>query len=754
VDLLTDLNPQQRAAVTFGDGAMLVFAGAGSGKTRVITHRIAHRVADHGVRPWSILAVTFTNKAAGEMRARIARILGDAGRGAWIGTFHATCARLLRELADEAELDRHFVIFDDGDQQAVLRRVVKDLGLDERRFSPRWLAGRIDQAKQECLGPDQVDAPDPWTQAFVEAYRTYEARMKASRAVDFGDLIYRSVRLLEARPDVLSRLRARFQHILVDEFQDTNHAQYRLVRLLGAGHGNVCAVGDDDQSIYRWRGADIRNIRSFREDFAGTTVFKLEQNYRSTGRILAAAHGVIAKSPEREPKELFTENPEGRAIDLLTVDNERVEAMAVVEWIRVLRGEGMAHHDLAVFYRTNAQSRVLEEALRTARVPYAVYGGMRFYERAEIKDIVSYLRVIQNPHSDVDLLRVVNVPTRGIGKTTLDALSETATARGTSVWDVLVATCDDPAATPAVRKKLAVFRDLVVDWQAHAPTLGIAALTRSVLDLSGYEEWLANDPSIEAEARRGNMAELVGSMEAFEHENEDPTLPSFLETVALQAGQDEVKDDDRVSLMTIHTAKGLEFSAVAVVGMEEDLFPMRRQDSTDPQDLEEERRLCYVAITRARQRLLLTNTVYRRIFGQERFPVPSRFLADIPANVIVDRSPRRSVSSTGALPSLRVDRPMGPRGDRFVAPFAAERPLAPPSRPTTSTERFIDRSESQVPVWDEDSGAPFQVGQTVRHATFGIGRVRSVEAGVDIKLRVEFPGVGQKVIVARFLQPA
>jgi DNA helicase-2/ATP-dependent DNA helicase PcrA len=729
VDLLVDLNPQQRAAVTFGDGPMLVFAGAGSGKTRVITHRIAHRVADHGVRPWTVLAVTFTNKAAGEMRARIERLLGGAARGAWIGTFHATCARLLRELATEAGLDPRFVIFDDGDQQAVLRRVVKDLGLDERRFSPRWLAGRIDQAKQECLGPDEVAAPDPWTRAFVQAYRAYEDRMAAARAVDFGDLIYRAVRLLEARADVLARLRTRFQHILVDEFQDTNHAQYRLVRLLGAGHANVCAVGDDDQSIYRWRGADIRNIRSFREDFEGTTVFKLEQNYRSSRRILAAAHGVIARSTEREPKELFTENAEGRLIDLLTLDNERIEAMAVVEWIRVLRGEGLAHHDVAVFYRTNAQSRVLEEALRTARVPYAVYGGMRFYERAEIKDIVSYLRVIQNAHSDVDLLRIVNVPARGIGKTTLDALTEKATARGQSVWDALVAACDDAGEKAAARRRLAVFRDLVREWQARAPTLGIASLTRAVLDASGYEQWLANDPSVEAEARRGNVAELLGSMEAFEHETEDPTLPVFLETVALQSGQDEVKDDDRVSLMTIHTAKGLEFPAVAVVGMEEDLFPMRRQEGADPQDLEEERRLCYVAITRARARLLLTCTVFRRIFGQERFPVPSRFLADIPANVVVDRSQRRSVSSTGALPLMRLERP-APR------------------------ERVIDRSDSQVPDWDDVDGALFQVGQTVRHAKFGVGRVRAVEAGVDPKLRVEFPGVGQKVIVARFLQPA
>ena len=730
-DLLSNLNPQQRAAVEFGDGPLLVFAGAGSGKTRVITHRIAHRIADHGVRPWNVLAVTFTNKAAGEMRARIEGLLGPSGRGAWIGTFHATCARLLRECAAEAGLDPHFVIFDDGDQQAVLRRVVKDLGLDDRRFSPRWLAGRIDQAKQECLGPQDIGGEDPWSQALARAFATYEERMAASRAVDFGDLLSKTVHLLEARADVLARWRARFQHVLIDEFQDTNHAQYRLVRLLGGEHHNVCAVGDDDQSIYRWRGADIRNIRSFRQDFSGTTVFKLEQNYRSTRRILAAAHGVIQKAAHREPKELFTENAEGRPVELLTVDNERVEAMAVVEWVRVLRSEGRQHSEVAVFYRTNAQSRVLEEALRAARIPYAVFGGMRFYERAEIKDIVAYLRITQNPHSDVDLLRVVNVPARGIGKTTLDALSATASARGTSVWDTLRAACDEGSTTAAARKRLGAFRDLVLEWQSRAPSLGIAALTRAVLDASGYEEWLANDKSIEAEARRENIAELLGSMEAFEHENADPTLPSFLETVALQSGQDELKDEtDRVSLMTIHTSKGLEFPAVAVVGMEEDLFPMRRGDSSpDPEDLEEERRLCYVALTRARERLLLTCTVVRRIFGQERFPIPSRFLGDIPADVVLDRSPRRAFSSSGSLP----------------APAAERRP---------STERVIDRSESQLPEWDEDGLPAFRVGQSVRHAKFGIGRVRSVEAGVEPKLRVEFPGLGDKVIVARFLQIA
>ncbi|MBI2897249.1 MAG: UvrD-helicase domain-containing protein [Deltaproteobacteria bacterium] len=728
MDLLDQLNPPQRAAVEHGDGPLLVFAGAGSGKTRVITHRIAHKVAACGVPAWNILAVTFTNKAAKEMRQRVERLLGTAGaRDAWIGTFHSTCARLLRANAADAGLDPRFVIFDDADQQAMVKRVAKDFGLDERRFPPRMLQSRINQAKQECRGPEQLERNSPVDGAIFDVYRTYEDRMAAAKAVDFGDLLYRTVLLLQNSAEVLAAYRRRFRHILIDEFQDTNRVQYVLVKLLAGEAPNVCAVGDDDQSIYRWRGADIRNIRDFQRDFPGTVVVKLEQNYRSTGRILDAAHGVISKAIEREPKKLFTENAGGSPVEIETLADERTEALRVVSWTRALRSKGFELGDIAVFYRVHAQSRVIEEALRAANVPYAVYGGMRFYERAEIKDAIAYLRIVQNPHDDVDLGRIINVPPRGIGKSTVDVLFEQATNRGTSLHDAMCAACGDGSMPAATRKRLGSFRDLVHGWRAREADLSPAALLRLILDESGYEKALAGEDTPESDARSQNVAELVGSLEDYEKTAEEPTLAGFLESITLQSVQDEIEEGDRLTLMTVHTAKGLEFRAVMVVGMEEDLFPFRSsQAGRDPHEMDEERRLCYVAITRARERLLLTNVGMRRLFGFEREAFPSRFLEDIPED-------SRTVYSPPGRP-----RSIGPLGRRSAEPAG----------------RTIDRSYSQLPATGEDDHLGFRVGQSVRHARFGVGLVLRVEPGADPKVSVDFPGHGTKTIVARFVQPA
>ena len=434
---LSALNPRQREAVVHDGGPLVVFAGAGSGKTRVITYRVAHLIAEHGVAPWRILAVTFTNKAAGEMRERLLRLLGDDGTAVRVGTFHATCARLLRRYGEPLGLNKDFTIYDDQDQLALVKRVLRDLGLDEKRYQPKAMAARINRAKQEVQRPENMETPDPWSEVVRRVYATYEDRLHQANALDFGDLIHRTVLGLEADEAFREEIVGRFSHVLVDEFQDTNHAQFRLVRLLAEAHRNLCVVGDDDQSIYRWRGADRRNILDFRASFPDATLVKLEQNYRSTKRILRAANAVIARNVDREPKELWTDNVEGDAIVVVRTMDERDEARLVLRGVRELSSQGHSLSDVAVFYRTHAQSRVIEEALRGANIPYRIVGGMRFYDRAEVKDLLAYLRVITNPADDMSLLRIINTPARGIGKTTITRLLDLAAERGMGLSDLL-----------------------------------------------------------------------------------------------------------------------------------------------------------------------------------------------------------------------------------------------------------------------------------------------------------------------------
>jgi DNA helicase-2/ATP-dependent DNA helicase PcrA len=794
-DHLANLNPEQRAAVVHGDGPLLVFAGAGSGKTRVITHRIAHLVRDRGVKPWNILAVTFTNKAAGEMRTRVGGLIGEGLRDTWIGTFHATCAKLLRQHAAQAGLAKDFVIFDDGDQKAMVTRCLRDLGLDDKRFPARAVQGRINAAKQDCVAAADYDPKDWFDDQVRRVYLRYEEQMRVSSAVDFGDLLFRVVCLLEGEPAVAAALQRRFRHLLVDEFQDTNHVQYRLLRHVVGPERNLCVVGDDDQSIYRWRGADVRNILGFREDFPDALIVTLEQNYRSTKRILASAVAVIKRNRTRAPKTLWTDNPPGEKLRVVTLADEREEAAYAVRTIKAEIAAGRDPGEVAVFYRINAQARVIEEALRAANVAYRVVGGMKFYERAEIKDLIAYLRVIHNPLNDVDLVRIINNPPRRIGQTTVDRLLEVATAQRCSLWDVLSRLDADGAWSAATRKRLVEFRDLVVGLRELNGVIGPAELALAVLDRTGYLESLKTHDSPEADSRIENLEELVGSFAQYEREADEPSLAALLESISLVQDVDGLEDQPKaVTLMTVHSAKGLEFPVVLLTGMEEDIFPYRRaSDEVDDQErqeqVEEERRLAYVAITRARRVLHLTNVARRRLFGTERYNVPSRFLEDLPPDAVevVDLAGAGApVAWGGSFAAMTLPGRLGDeRGARRAAatgfswtPSAAALPArraagatsgAAAPRPGAAELKGVRRAGDRalagscdppepvvVSTFDDtvDGGVELRPGMSVRHETFGVGLVRRVLPGVQPKVAVDFPGHGSKTLMARFLRPA
>ncbi|MBX3251387.1 MAG: UvrD-helicase domain-containing protein [Myxococcales bacterium] len=737
---LGHLNPPQRQAVLHEGGPLVVFAGAGSGKTRVITHRIAHLVATRGVPPWRILAVTFTNKAAGEMRERLEHLVPGGARGLAVGTFHSICARLLRTHAEAAGVKKDFVIYDDQDQQAMLKRVLGDLNLDPKELPPKQIAGAINRAKQEMTSPEQMaTGGDAWQELVQRIYVTYEERMAKSGALDFGDLIYRMVRALEKNDALREQLAGRFLHQHVDEFQDTNHAQLRLVRALSSVHPNLVVVGDDDQSIYRWRGADRRNILDFRRAYPSAQVVKLEQNYRSTQRILRVAHAVIEKNYDREPKQLWTDNPEGDKVFVLRCEDERDEARAVVRGVIELQRKGAPLSEVAVFYRTHAQSRVLEEALRQSNVPYRIVGGVRFYDRAEVKDLLAYLRIIQNPEDDVSLLRVVNVPARGIGKTSVTRLLDDAAREGQSVWEALGQVDRSDAHGAAATRKLAAFRELLDELRADARRLPLSDLGGAVLMRTGYLEMLKRDDSPEAEARRENLAELVGSIQQFTREHPDATLADFLEDVTLQSDVVEEAGRETVTLMTVHAAKGLEFDTVMVTGLEERMFPMRGTDpAEDPEELEEERRLAYVAFTRARRTLILSYAGVRNIYGQMRVGDPSRFLLDIPrADALwIGAEPRRAAPV----------RPRAYQPDPWDLPTEPVRPRK--RSPADSNESYVDYSEGS-----DLGGGGFSPGMRVRHAKFGVGEVRRVESGMVPKAHVIFPGWGAKTLAVTYLEP-
>jgi DNA helicase-2/ATP-dependent DNA helicase PcrA len=765
---LAELNEPQAQAAGHVDGPLLVFAGAGSGKTRVITFRVANLVACHRVPPYKILAVTFTNKAAGEMKQRLEGLIGpELTRDLWVGTFHAICAKVLRQHHDAAGLSRSFVIYDDADQRALMTRVLRELGLDEKRYPPRQVLARIHKEKQE--GRTAADyKPEGWVdEAVAKCFEAYERHMTGANAVDFEDLILKVMLLAEDPESVAGAdLRRRFKYVLVDEFQDVNVTQYRLLRALVHDHGNLCVVGDDDQSIYRWRGADVRNIRGFRRDFPAATVVKLEQNYRSTGNVVKSALGVIKPAKEREPKELWTARKDGEPVEIVAAANEHDEAAWVVEKIRETVARGVSPRDVAVFYRVHAQSRVLEEVMRAENVPYQIIGGTKFFDRAEVKDLIAYLRVLDNPKSDVDLLRIINVPPRKIGDTTVERLVHTADAMQSSLRDAIVPHAEKTSG-PA-KKSLLAFHDLLQALAREALTAPPSVLADEVLERSGYRKMLESDDSVEAEARLQNLEELVGSIADYEEEaaaaGQTGTLSGYLERVTLAADVDSLEEAPRVAMMTVHAAKGLEFHTVFITGMEEELFPFRSADAKRNEDAEEERRLAYVALTRARERLYVTHASRRMIFGQTRYGIPSRFLGDIPRSAVRDVATASAslegrrfagLAAPAAPPGPRAPwvHPMD-RGDdhaqheeRAARPYAG-RPNFEPAR--APGERYVEREVERDDAPAEDGA--IARGARVWHDKFQAGVVVSVDAGADPIVTVRFPGYGDKRIKASFLR--
>ena len=737
---MAELNEPQTQAVAHVEGPLLVFAGAGSGKTRVITYRVANLLAEHNVPPYRILAVTFTNKAAGEMKERLVSLAGEeVVEDLWVGTFHSICARLLRRYHAEVGLQRQYVIYDDSDQKAVITRIIKAMDVDDRRYPPKLVLSRIHRQKREGIRPEEVDITPVFDDVHVDVFSRYQKALATSNAVDFEDLIVHVMRIAED-PDSSAgqELRNRFRHVLVDEFQDTNASQYRLVRALAAKDKNLCVVGDDDQSIYRWRGADIRNIRGFRRDFPDATVVKLEQNYRSSGHIVAAALGVIEPAFQREPKELWTDAAPGDPVSVRAVRDERDEAAHVVRTIQKETSRGVDPSEIAVFYRVHAQSRVLEEALRAENVPYQVVGGMKFFERAEVKDCLSYLKLLDNPRSDADFMRIVNTPPRGIGQKTVQKLLDVAAVRDMYAYGAIGATLEEGGLGTAAKKKLAAFRTMIEELRDEAERMTPSELAARILERTGYRSSLREADTAESDARLENLEELVGSIAEYEadaHEaGESPSLGGYLERVALVADVDSMKDLPAVSLMTVHSAKGLEFTTVLLTGMEEEVFPYRGLDADEIEELDEERRLAYVAITRARQRLYITHAAMRMLFGQTRYLAPSRFLADLPEeNVRMEGSAYASAPPGYARPPSR--RRYGEAN--------------PP--PRTPGERYVDRDAFDDLPPDEDA-VMVRPGDEVVHRRFGKGVVERVEEGAAPTIVARFPGFGSRKILAQYLE--
>ena len=742
-ELLQGLNAEQRRAVLHGAGPLLILAGAGSGKTRTLTHRVAHLVREQGVAPWQILAVTFTNKAAAEMKQRLEKLLGAADLP-WVATFHATCVRILRREIATLGFTSDFTIYDDQDQQRLLKDILKDLDIPEKVLKPRAAAVAIDAAKNRGLLPDQVERGDYYAELTAKVYTEYQTRLKRANALDFGDLLLLTVQLFEQNPTVLTRWRERFNYLLVDEFQDTNQIQYRLVNLLAARHRNLCVVGDDDQSIYRWRGAEVENILGFERDYPGAAVIRLEQNYRSSGKILDAAGAVVAINRGRKGKTLWTENPPGEPLSVETLPDDLEEARFVANEISRLRQSGRPLREMAVFYRTNAQSRSFEEALVRERLPYVMVGGLKFFSRMEIKDILAYLRVLVNPADALSARRIINVPARGIGNATVERINSFEIEAGGFLPACRLA-LQRSALKGAAASKVAAFVALIDSFAARLQRLPYPQLTSVLIEESGYGPSLREERTEEAKERLQNLEELLKGME--EHRGSEGTLSEYLEQVALVTDLDSYDSSfDRVTLMTLHAAKGLEFPVVFMTGMEEGLFPHSRVGE-HKDDLEEERRLCYVGMTRAMHKLYLSHARRRRVYGDFQYNPPSRFLAEIPAHLLVQpAAPSHNLAALAAKPAAASGHNLASLFEQF-----APSPLD-----------FDDESGAEAPfvetvrmVAEPEEG--LRLGSQVRHVKFGVGTVRKLEGqGEQAKVTVYFRSVGPKKLLLKFagLEPA
>ncbi|HEX3255598.1 MAG TPA: UvrD-helicase domain-containing protein [Gaiellaceae bacterium] len=698
---LADLNPAQREAVLATEGPVLVVAGAGSGKTRVLTYRIAHLVAAVGVKPQEILAITFTNKAAGEMRERLGSVVGDIARTMWVMTFHSACGRILRREAPRLGYRSNFTIYDQADQVRLVKQCLEELDRDPKRFVPRGIHAQISNAKNQLVSPEEYKSrvASFFDQTVADVYELYQRRLLSSNAADFDDLLMLTVEVLDRFPDARKKWQKAFRYVLVDEYQDTNHAQYRLLQLLAGEHRNVFAVGDPDQSIYAFRGADIRNIMEFERDFGGAKQIALEQNYRSSNAILRAANAVISENRERKPKNLWSELGEGDPVRVIEVEDEHAEARFVASEIAGLVDEGFSGSEIAIFYRTNAQSRVLEDVLVRQDIPYQVIGGPKFYERAEIKDAIAYLQVIDNPSDAISLMRIANRPRRGIGDASLARLQTYADAHGLPLWEALEHP-EEAGCGGAPLKAIDRFRTLMQSAMAGAPELSVPGLLERVLEQSGYLEALEAERTIEAQGRTENLMELLGVAREYQESVEEPSLSEFLQQISLYSDQDALEEErSLVTLMTLHNAKGLEFRVVFLIGMEEGVFPHSR--SIEEQGLEEERRLCYVGLTRAQERLVLTHAAARSLWGSRGYNMPSRFLDELPQEEI-ERDRLRPSSWTGyGAPTVTVRRDV----------------------PSLST------------------------GDSVRHSTLGEGVVTAIAADGIVTVRFADDGVERRLML-------
>jgi DNA helicase-2/ATP-dependent DNA helicase PcrA len=733
--LLNGLNPEQQKAVKKTEGPLLIMAGAGSGKTRVLTHRIAYLMVEKQVNPYNILAITFTNKAAREMRERIQKIMGGAADEVWISTFHSMCVRILRRDIDRIGFNRNFTILDTTDQLSVIKSILKDKNLDPKKFDPRAILGSISSAKNELIDAEEYakTTGDYFANVVSDVYKEFQKRLRKNQALDFDDLIMMTIQLFQRVPEVLENYQRKFQYIHVDEYQDTNKSQYMLVKLLSSRFQNLCVVGDSDQSIYRWRGADIANILSFEKDYPRAQVILLEQNYRSTKTILRAANKVIANNMNRKEKNLWTDNPAGNKIHYFRADSEQGEGQFVVSKMKeMVQQENRKWSEMAILYRTNAQSRVMEEVLLKSNIEYTIVGGTKFYDRKEIKDILAYLRLIANPDDDISLQRVINVPKRGIGSSSVDKMANFATNYDTSMYQALDSV-ELMGLSPKTTRAAAEFRDIISRYTKMQEYLSVTELVEEVLEKTGYREMLKAEKSIEAQSRLENLDEFLSVTKNFEENSEDKSLVGFLTDLALVADIDKLDDDgeqaDAVVLMTLHSAKGLEFPVVFLMGLEEGVFPHSRS-LMEEAEMEEERRLMYVGVTRAEEQLFITNAQMRTLFGRTNMNPPSRFIREIPEDLLEGIEPVRKSSSFGSSSSV------------------AGKSRQPQSQ--TQTQRKAVMRPATILTGGEE--AQWKVGDKAEHGKWGIGTVVSVKGnGEGTELDIAFPSpVGVKRLLAKF----
>ena len=738
------LNKPQKEAVFHTEGPLLILAGAGSGKTRVLTHRIAYLIEEKEVNPWNILAITFTNKAAEEMRQRVDSLVGIGAESIWVSTFHSMCVRILRRYIDRLGYDNRFTIYDTDDQKTLMKEVCRKTDIDTKRFKERMLLSVISSAKNEMILPEEfeLNAGGDFVQLKIaKVYKEYEAQMRANNALDFDDLLVKTVQLLETQPDVRENYQERFRYIMVDEYQDTNTVQFRLVSLLAGKYRNLCVVGDDDQSIYKFRGANIRNILDFEKEFSDAKVIKLEQNYRSVGNVLEVANSVIRNNKGRKEKTLWTDNEKGEKIRLRQFDTAYDEAQFIAEDIKDETAQGANYSDHAVLYRTNAQSRLLEEKFVAMNIPYKIVGGINFYSRREIKDVLSYLKTIANGKDDLAVRRIINVPKRGIGLTTINRIQESAAARGIGFYDALSA----PDLIPGIGRsasKLDSFAALIEYFKGRSEESGVTDLLTEVIEKTGYTESLEADDPEELEARVQNIDELVSKAAVYEESCSDrgerPTLSGFLEEVALVADIDSVAEDrDYVILMTLHSAKGLEFPHVYLAGMEDGLFPSYMSISgDDPEELEEERRLCYVGVTRAEEKLTLTCARMRLVRGERQYNSMSRFIKEMPS-ALIDTGKREGGFSQNV--SLGEKRTYSSEVSGYKRSAYAQKPA------------FAAIQKGSGLMAKKSEGLSYGVGDRVRHVKFGDGTVTEIkEGGRDYEVTVQFDTAGVRKMFALF----